>query len=210
MRLLVAYWFKNVIIYGGLQILLISCGGGAEPDQPITLPPSQTLADQIDARDQLLASYTNPINYTELTQIPTTGSASYRGYLFGTLSNTTDTVTDSLSADFEMTIEFNQASVDVVGRASNVFGDDGASLTGHLTLGNATLDRGGNPNTDPTLALEITGELTETDGDAIDLIGLLEGDFLGAQYQAAGGAVFGRAVTSGVSQNFDGGFIAER
>ena len=77
-------------------------------------------------------------------------------------------------------------------------------------MSNGSLDRTGNPADDATIGINLAGTLTD-DADQDLVFGFaLEGDFLGAEYNAVGGAALGRVTVDGVDQDFDGGFIAER
>lgn len=178
------------------------------PPTPVT--PSGSASEQRDGRALLLAAHTQPITYTPLTQIPTTGQATYFGYFYGTLANTSDGITDSLTADLELQIGFTPSGVSVGGSVENFFDASDAPISGSLTLSAGALDRTGNPNDDATFQVSAQGQLTESDGDQLDFGSLLEGDFLGARHEALGGAVFGRVEHNGIAQDFDGGFITQR
>lgn len=202
-----------VIAFAGLAACGGGGGGGGSPtEDPDPLPNPDPATEPVEMRaasEDLLDIYADPINYTALSGVPTTGSASYRGYLSGELSNVSDDLPDNLIGNLTIDIQFGTA-LSVTGTATNFFDEDNNAVSGSLSLSGGQLDRTGNPNQDATFVLLADGLLTDDDGDQMDLASQLEGDFLGAQHNALGGAVFGR-VTSGSSvQDFDGNFITAR
>lgn len=163
------------------------------------------------ARAALITRYTDPTTfYTALSAVPTSGSATYDGYLRGDLANTTDSVTDMLLGEMSMRVTFTTSSVTVTGDVSGFVDDDDEPLTGSLSLGNGSLDRGGSPTNDATLLVSASGTLTDDQGRTLVVGTQLEGDFLGTGHAAVGGEVLGSVTVNGVDQDFDGGFIAER
>lgn len=188
---------------------LAACGGSAQID---TGPPapSKSASEQRLGRAQLLAEFTNPISYTSLASLPKAGTSIYTGYFYGNFSNSSDSVIDRLTADLEISISFTASSAIVTGRADNFFDSSDIPMSGHLDLTAGFLDRAGNPNDDATFEALAGGLLTQNSGQEINLRTLLEGDFLGVDHHAIGGAVFGRGTVNGESQDFDGGFITKR
>ncbi len=195
--------------------VLASCGGGGQsptetPDPPPNPTPQTEPVAMRSAMSDLLDFYANPISYTTLSQIPTTGSARYTGYLSGELSNSSDTIPDSLIANLTIDVEFGATTFVASGQATNFFDDANEPVTGSLVLAVGQLDRSGNPNDDATFTMTADGQLTTAGGDQFDISSRLEGDFLGAQHNALGGAALGRATAGGQLQDFDGSFIAAR
>ena len=115
-----------------------------------------------------------------------------------------------MTADLELQIGFRPSGVSVGGSVENFFDASDTLISDSLTLSADASDRSGNPNDDVTFQVSAQGQLTEADGDHLDLGLLLVGDFLGAQHEALGGAVFGRVEHNGLAQDFDGGFITQR
>ena len=210
----------SVMIFG-----LAACGGGGGSTtevevtiDPTVQTPTQTqttdtsTAGQRAAATALLDEWapTNPPIYTNLSVIPTTGSAEYAGFVYGELSNDSDTITDSVIGSLNLEVGFNAGGASFGGSASGFVDEDDNDLAGNLTVSNGSLDRTGNPADDATIGINLAGTLTD-DADQDLVFGFaLEGDFLGAEYNAVGGAALGRVTVDGVDQDFDGGFIAER
>ena len=176
---------------------------------PVTTSPTTTNSGMLAAQSALIADY-SPITYTELSAIPVSGRAEYNGYLGGTLSNKSDSITDSIVGDMSLSITFASTSPSVTGTATNFRGADDAVMAGSLTFSDGNFDRNGDPDSDATLTLSATGTLRDAQNNDLVFGGQLEGDFLGSQYDAVGGEVLGRVTQGGVDQNFDGTFIAER
>ena len=141
---------------------------------------------------------------------PTSGSATYNGYAYGDLANTSDAITDSLIGDIEMTVTFTASSATVAGQIGGFEDEDGDDVAGSLTLSGGSLDRSGNPSSDSTFGVSISGTLTDDAARNLVIGGRLEGDFLGSGHAAVGGELLGTVTVDSTSQNIDGGFIAER
>ncbi len=152
----------------------------------------------------------DPSQYTALNTIPTTGSATYQGYLTGDLANRSDAITNEMIGQLDMAVNFNAQSVGVTGTVTNFVDADDRGITGSLTLSQGALDRAGNPASDPTLRIRATGTLTDHADRDLAMSLYLEGDFLGSTYGAVGGDALGAVTVNGVEQDFDGSFIAER
>lgn len=212
----------KIIAAFGLMGTLAACGGGGggggdgtPPTTPAPTPPTApTPGDDLNTmeagRDALLATYANPLDYTDLSAIPTRGDANYQGYFSGNLANTGDSITDTLIGQIDMDVDFTSNSVRVSGSVGSFVDEDDDALSGSLTLGNGSLDRDGNPSNDATLVLTATGTLTDDRGRDLDIGTQLEGDFLGSGHAAVGGEVLGSVTVNGTDQDFDGSFIAER
>lgn len=159
-----------------------------------------------DAADQMFADFT-PAEYTDLTALPTSGAVIYSGFVSGVLSNTDDSITDTLIGDLSVNVSFEGPEM-VSGIANGFLDDDGNMLTGELNLSGGALDRDGDPNVDATLTFEGSGELTAASGDVLIINTDFSGDFLGEQLEAIGGEAIGQVTVDGINQSFGGGFIA--
>ena len=205
-------FFMGPILAG----LLAGCGGSSapvttEPGPP--LPPASEFEEMSDEQEAMIELYRSPsleFEYTPLASIQTDGVAVYNGYLGGALANSSDGLTDAIIGEMSLTVEFTISSVNVSGSATNFFDDDGAPMTGNLTFSNGDLDRGGDPNSDATLTLTANGTLIDADTNSLVFGTELEGDMLGTDYSAVGGAVLGKVTHIGTIQDIDGTFIAER
>lgn len=196
-------------------LLLAACGGGGGESPTENPPPPSNPDTAVEpagmraATNELLGNYTNPISYTDLTRVPTTGSAIYQGYYSGDLANSNDDLPNSLIGNLTIEVKFGSV-LSLTGRADNFFDETNAAVAGALTLSTGELNRSGNPNQDATLVMIMEGQLTDSDDHQMDLASQMEGDFIGAQHNAIGGAVFGRVTSEGAIQDFDGSFIAAR
>lgn len=210
-------WVACVMLSG-----LAACGGGGGgdpvddvviPDVPGTTTPDTSTNGQRASARALLDTWapTNPPVYTDLATIPTTGGADYAGYLFGTLSNEADSITDSVIGSLTLEANFNTGGATFSGSARDFVDSADDDLAGTLTVSGGMLNRNGNPASDATVVrVNVAGVLTDAADNDLDFGIQLEGDFLGGAYNAIGGNALGSVSTGGVDQDFDGGFIAER
>lgn len=197
---------------------LSACGGGGgsttvDPETPIpgTGPevPRNTEGLRGGATD-LLDTWapTNPPSYTALATVPTTGSASYAGFLFGEIS-ASGVDDENIIGRLSMEAQFTATSASLTGTATDFVDEDDRPLDGALTIAGGALDRAGNPANDATLrGATVSGTLTGSAAGALDFGLQLEGDFLGVSHAAIGGEAIGRVDTPTGSRDFDGGFIA--
>ena len=203
-----------------LAATLSACGGAGTPS--VTDPPPGKIPTPVGgggggsasggpekrtAAAALVTEYAPslPIAYTALSAVPTSGSATYQGYYYGEIADTSQ----NLIGDLRMVANFNGSSVGISGSVLDIYDAGDNAVSGTLSLSNGSLDRSGDPAGDATLSADVTGTLT-TSSQSIVIGAQLEGDFLGAVYDAVGGAVLGSATINGTRRNFDGGFIAEK
>ena len=199
----------------GAALLTSGCGGSStSPDQPpVTppLPPIQTAPEEMQAAlDDLLDIFSSPVVYTDLNDVPTTGAATFNGYFSAQLANPNDDLPDELISNLDLAVDFDASGVNVTGVAENFFDEENHALSGSLAISAGALDRTGNPNLDATFTAQLTGTLTLNGGETLDIESRFEGDFLGPQYDALGGAVFGRVTFGGNVQDIDGRILAAR
>ena len=211
---------------------LAACGGGGattpateEPDIPTPTNPTpgtptpptpaptpgvaQTGAQMRNGATGLVGDFT-PITYTALGSVPTSGSATYNGYLYGNLANRSDAVTDSVIGQMAMQVGFTSTSVSISGNVTDFVDASDAAMAGSLTLSNGSLNRNGNPAGDATLTVSANGTLTDSANRALAVGVQLEGDFLGGSYGGVGGEALGKVSVNGADQDFDGGFVGAR
>ncbi|MDX8355598.1 hypothetical protein [Cognatiyoonia sp. IB215182] len=177
-------------------------GGGSPGAEATELDLKQTAAQQ-------MFSDFDTIEYTDLALLPTSGSASYEGFLSGQLSNTNDAVTDTLIGDLSVNVSFGDSSL-ISGVASGFLDENGDALDGTIILSAGELDRAGDPEVDATLTFEGSGELTSVSGDVLVFDADFAGDFLGEDYQGMGGEALAQVTVGGASQSFSGAFVASR
>ena len=222
---------KRISYVAVLMAALAGCGGAAAVTGPVTVTPDPVITPTPDpdpdpapstssahARSAsalqtgqagLLVDNT-PRAFTDLAIIPTSGGATYAGYISGDLANQSDTITDSVLGQMSLDVTFTSTSVTLTGMADQFYDDDNAALQGSLTFANGSLDRAGDPDADVTLTLTMNGTLTDAQNRDLVIGATLEGDFLGSAYDSIGGDVLGRVNVDGTSQDIDGLFIAER
>lgn len=199
------------LILGTLLGGLAACGGSSATTPTVTPSPSTSpTADEMLLAQSALNDQYSPINYTDLSSIQTSGSATYNGYIGGDLSNTADALPDSVIGEMALVVNFNNTSVSVSGSADNFRDGNNGVLTGNLQFSDGALDRDGDPSSDATLTLSADGTLTDASNRAMVFGSRLEGDFLEADSAGVGGNVLGRVSYGGANQDFDGSFIAER
>jgi len=191
--------------------LMIACGGSGGTG-PVTLPtpPLQGSTATLAAVQGLLDTHADPVSYTSLDTIPQSGNASYAGFVYGTLANTNDSLTDSLIGELSISVVFGSSFTTLSGNITDVVDQDGDPMTGTLDLSSGQFDRSGSPNADSTIGITVSGNLTDDTAQTLLIDGRLEGDFLGTGHPAIGGEFLGSVTSNGISQNLDGGFIAER
>ncbi|MGJ8589497.1 MAG: hypothetical protein ACSHXW_15200 [Yoonia sp.] len=140
--------------------------------------------------------------------VPSAGTADYAGYFLGQLANTDDNLTDSITGEMVITVDF--AATDMIsGTVFGILDDNGDALSGQIDLTGGALDRNVDPNVDATLSFEGDGVLTDFNSNSINLDLVFEGDFLGPDSNGISGNILGRAESEGTSQAVGGSFILE-
>lgn len=157
----------------------------------------------------LLDTYADPVSFTPISSIPNATTATYDGYAYGTLANTSDGVTDTLLGQLSLTIALTASNANVSGQIDNFVDDADNAVTGELDITSGTFDRNGDPDADATLTVGFSGNLVDG-GQTLNVGGQLQGDFLGTDRQGIGGILVGSVTASGSTQAIDGGFIAAR
>ena len=190
--------------------LLVACGGGSGATPTVPAPPSVPGSGPIAAATGLLNTHADPVSYTSLGDIPSSGTATFEGYAYGTLDDQSDTVTDSLIGDLTVTVSFGNNNTLLTGSITNFTDENDDALTGTISLTDGNFDRSGNPSADPTIGVTISGEIVDNQSQTLSINGRLEGDFLSSNAAAMGGELLGTVSVNGERQNIDGGFIAER
>lgn len=180
----------------------IGCGGSGGG------PSTSPLEETTNATNRMVSDFT-PIQYTDLNTLPTSGTANYQGYISAQLSNTSDDITDALRGELSVSVDFGSADI-VSGTAQNFLDQDGAQLSGTLSLSDGVLDRTGDPVSDATFTFEATGDLTDSNGRILMVETAFEGDFLETNHTGIGGDLAGRVTVDGEDQSLGGFFIASQ
>ncbi len=199
--------------------VLTACGGGGggDPTSDPAIPgPTQatddtprTVSGMRDAANDLLDVWApnGAPTYTRLATVPSTGTASYDGFVFGDLSN--GAVIASLIGQLSLNADFSATDVVFAGSATDFVDQVDAPLSGSLTVTGGDFNRDGNPASDATLrGISVAGTLRDGSGTVLEVGLQLEGDFLGTSVGAVGGEAIGRVTSGATTLDFDGGFIA--
>lgn len=165
--------------------------------------------DRMTQELSLLAARFDDVGFSIVSELPTSGSAEYSGFLSFQLGNVTDQIPDRIAGQMDISVDFEASAFGISGTAHSLTDGDGNGLEGLLDLGNGTLDRNGNPRTDATVEFLGSGVLIDQRSNDISLVLALQGDFFGIGQEGLAGTVNGRAEASGIQQNASGVFISE-
>ncbi|MEL6570585.1 MAG: hypothetical protein AAFQ64_02935 [Pseudomonadota bacterium] len=199
--------------------VLTACGGGgggSPTEGPVQPGPSETdeavprtVAGLRDGAEDLLNIWApgGVTNYTALANVPSSGSATYDGFIYGELSD--ESVVDSLVGRLSIDVTFAADDFAFGGLASDFVDQDDTALNGTLTVSGGSFNRDGNPASDATLrGIGLNGTLEDSDNTTWTVGIQLEGDFLGPSADAVGGEAIGRVTAGSTALDFDGGFVA--
>lgn len=188
---------SNTFLILATSGLLAACGGDS----------TSPFEAKIDAAANVVQ---NPVfgetfeNYTDPATLPTSGSASYDGYIGAFIGDETQVV-----GDFDMTANFATSTIDAT--ASNFVDQNDASYGGTLTDYSSAIDPTADTSTDFTFAIAMDGTISGPDGTSEIDVTLL-GDFFGDNYSGAAGIGFGTVVggtnTDAVGADIDAEFVA--
>ncbi len=210
---------RRVLSAGALLLPLMACGGGggSDPLQSVERPGPTALGDDLPQTISGLRGGAEAIidqwvpngvpAYTTLSNVPSSGTATYDGFVYGDLSN--DAVANSLIGFLTLEIGF-AGDLSFAGTATDFVDQADAPFDGTLDVSGGTFNRDGNPASDATVrGVGLSGTLVDQE-DVAWTVGIqLEGDFLGVTAQAIGGEAIGRLTSGATVSDFDGGFIAD-
>lgn len=146
---------------------------------------------------------------TDPRTLPTTGRATYDGYMRADLPTGDGGAREDYLADLRLEVNFATGFDQIRGQATGFEAADARRLGGALSITGGDVFR----DTDTTAAYTFDGDLdgTLTDGgDAYVVDAEIEGDFLGSDQTAVGGIVFGDVDGPRGTDIFDGTFAADR
>jgi len=184
--------FKTALPFA-LAILVAGCGGSST---------GATSFKSIETAGNALSNEIFSVPYTDPSTLPTSGSASYNGYIGVTVDNAID-----VAGELELTADF--ASDNITGSAFNFFDRNENAYAGTLEVSNGGFDRTADTSSEFTFGADLDGTLSNS-GENIQVDASLDGDFTGSDYRYVEGTVFGRARTSEGWFSLDGGFVGER
>ncbi|EBA11809.1 hypothetical protein RCCS2_17811 [Roseobacter sp. CCS2] len=187
-----------------MSIFTSACGGSGSSSTDPQLAELNALYVSADAMIERL----QPVAFTDPSMAPISGTASYAGYFLGQMANTNDNLSDSLTGEMDIRVDFADTEM-VSGTVFGILDDNGDAISGQIDLTGGILDRDGDPNVDATLSFEGNGMLTDINSNNINLDLVFEGDFFGADVAGVAGNILGRAESNGTSQAVGGVFIAE-
>ena len=193
--------FSKTAIPFSLMVTLAACGGSSTSG-----PNASTSFANIIEDAGTLADEVAVIPYTDPATLPTSGSATYNGFIGVVLDNNAGVAGDlQLIANFAPNANENA----ITGSASNFFDNEENAIGGTLTLSNSVLDRNADTNTQFTFDADLSGDLTSDEGD-ISVAAFLLGDFTGTNHEFVEGFVSGTATLNDETLFLDGEFVAER
>ena len=196
----------RTMIAGFLLFALQACGSATPP---IVVTPDIAFAGVDHAAQALVGTYQNT-DFTPLHTLPTNDSASYGGYLGATIYNNQDNRVTRVVGQADITLSFAASFITAAGSIDGFVDETQGAMQGTLYLSNATLDRDGDPDVDPTFVAQATGVLRWPSllSRSIDIV--LEGDLRTAQHTALAGEVLGHHTASGGNGRVVGSFVLER
>jgi len=158
-------------------LLLAGCGGGGGTlgqNPPQDFLTAKTAYEAVEGR---LAARSNTAYVPPFIEgMPSSGTATYRGYVFADLQ--TPSQNTELYGQATITANFAPSGGTMSGTASNFFGKDNsgaeASYAGQLTFSNGVI----NVDRKNDFDLNYSGTLTGN-GDTVVLSGKIDGDFKG-------------------------------
>lgn len=186
--------------------MLIACGGASGP---ITVQPVAAFA-ALDQSAQDLIDVYDTAPFTAMNALPTQNSAAYSGYLGATIYNNIGNRVTRIVGLAAINVSFDTASITATGGIGTFVDETEGAMQGVLNLTNATIDRAGDPNVDPTFVGQAAGTLRWPSNlsRAIDVV--LEGDLRGTNHAALAGEVLGQHSATGGNGQVVGSFILAR
>ncbi len=153
---------------GGVAMVGLLALSACVPKSPCELAPP---SDRVAAAGQM-SDCLNTLQVTPVAQMPTVGTATYNGFVTGTMQ--TASGSDSLVGDASLTASFASNSTSVAGTLGNFASGNGVTISGTLAVAAAT------PALFPsnTLTGNITGSLTYG-GSAATFAVPVNGGYLG-------------------------------
>jgi len=118
--------------------ILVACGGTSGP---VTVQPVAAFASLDQSAQDLIEVY-DEVAFTAPNALPTSDNAAYAGFLGATIYN-----------------NFGASNITATGGIGNFVDETEGAVQGVLTLSQATLNRNGDPNVDPTFVAQATGLL---------------------------------------------------
>lgn len=186
-------YFKVNGFGAGIIVLLSACSGGNDATS-----------------DALSISDMQGLDATDTLALPTSGRASYRGFLALQLPSAPEPGSDraAYTGSLALSVDFGLASGQLSGTAEDFRGPSDAELLGRLFVTDGSIDVAADVATDYTFEAGLSGTL---DGDGLRnsvVTGTMTGDFIGGDATLVSGVVYGSVTTVLGVDVFDGSFAA--
>lgn len=164
--------------------------------------------DDLDAAGAALSEEAFDAGLTDPSTLPTSGSATYDGYMGMTLEDdaTNPTV---LVGDLTMSVEF-EGTPTFEGTADDFVDDQNDEYDGSLQITEGVVFRDVDVEEFYSAEFEVDGTLTDPDGDDLEFSGDGVGDFFGDDQEYMLGEHGGIVTVDGDIIEYGGGFVAER
>ena len=185
---------RQMMATGLMTVALAGCGNG-DDDRDFADVERETL----DMLGDVSSLGISPALF-----LPTSGTASYDGYL-----GAADT-SGAIIGDLDLTADFGADSIS--GTASNFIDEENTEYTGRLTISNGDIFRTADPATEYQIAADVNGTLS-TDEARTSVNAIMLGDFFGGSQQGVAGILRGTTTDQFGTTLLDGsnsGFVAER
>lgn len=190
-------------------ILLMSCCLIAACSGPGSgSGPQLTELSVLNASADRMINRFDQEGFSDPGMVPASGNAKYNGYFLAQLANADDNLTDSISGEMTIDVDFGSSAI-ISGTVFGLIDDNSEAMSGQLTLSGGSLNRNGDPEVDATLVFEGDGVLVDVNSNSIGLDLVFEGDFLGSDATGIGGSILGQATTDQGNQSVGGIFVTE-
>lgn len=186
--------------------ILVACGGTSGP---VTVQPVAAFASLDQSAQDLIEVY-DEVAFTAPNALPTSDNAAYAGFLGATIYNNLGNKVTRVVGQAAITLNFGASNITATGGIGNFVDETEGAVQGVLTLSQATLNRNGDPNVDPTFVAQATGLLRWPSALSRNIDVVLEGDLRGTDHAALGGEVLGQHSATGGNGQVVGSFILAR
>lgn len=194
-------WTIKPILQFVLCIGLAGCGEGGTPE----VQRFDEISDELSS----LAVRYDAVGFSDLSGLPSAGTARYSGLILLQLEDKTDPITNALAGSIDIEADFDGAGFGIQGQAHSFVDQDGDSVLGALELSAGSLDRAGDPQLDSTVSFDGVGMLEDAQSREINIQVEFSGDFYGPSHEALAGSVNGQATSDYGQQSVSGLFVAD-
>lgn len=186
-------WIAAALALAGLAACSSGGSGAPAPSEPAPFPPDpRSFADLVTAQDDILADLQG-LPYSDPSQLPTSGSATYDGVFTLTNLSGDNTLPAKMAGDIRIGVDFDGAGA-IEGTLTNFTDSANTPLAGEVVIvGETSINRDVDPNgggwTYDVVGHSV-GSITGPDGTDTPIHhGHLHGDFLGSDRSYTAGIV---------------------